>query len=125
MKQLIYEFDPVIYPYNFWVIIDKTPNVISSNFNEYNGNEITTWENTENLSAFVMPVRSKVNPKYGVVIYFRSRKSITFELVAHESSHAVKYLFEHIGANIKEHEPSEYVIGWLASCIEKIKLNKI
>jgi hypothetical protein len=47
------------------------------------------------------------------------------KLPIHESSHAAKYLFKHIGADIKEHEPFEYVIGWVAGCCEKVKKNKV
>jgi hypothetical protein len=71
-----------------------------------------------------MPVARKENAAFGVIIFFRSKKSMSYELVAHESSHAAKYLFAHINADIKEHEPFEYVIGWIAGCCEKVKKNK-
>lgn len=118
----IHEFDPVIYPYRIWIIIDKIPNIIAEHFDEYNGNRIEFIDRDTNmLCAFTMPVRRKENPCFGVVIFFRSKQSMSFELVAHESSHAAKYLFEHIGADIKEHEPFEYVIGWIADCCDKVK----
>lgn len=53
-------------------------------------------------------------------MFFRSKK-ISFELAAHEASHAAKYLFEHIGADCSIHEPFEYVIGWIAGCVETVK----
>ncbi|MBK5722568.1 hypothetical protein JGH11_16970 [Dysgonomonas sp. Marseille-P4677] len=122
----IHEFDPVIYPYKLWVIIDKSPTIIADRFNEYTNEPIHFIEtDTAKAEAFTMPVVHKENPHYGVLLFFRSRKSMTYELVAHESSHAAKYLFEHIGAEIKEHEPFEYVIGWIAGCCEKVKKNKL
>lgn len=121
---IIQEFDPVIYPFRVWVIIDKTPNVIADNFKEYNGNVIEfITSDTNRLQAFTMPVQSIENPMYGVVLFFRSKRSMTYEVVAHESSHAAKYLFEHINAEMKEHEPFEYVVGWIAGCCEKVKKN--
>ncbi len=118
----IHEFDPVIYPYKLWVIINKNPTYIANKFNEYSGNPIDFIErDTNGLEAFTMPVVRKENSKFGVIIFFRSRKSMSYELVAHESSHAAKYLFEHIGADVKEHEPFEYVVGWIAGCCEKVK----
>ena len=125
MKTIIHEFDPIIYPYKIWVIVSKTPDIISDNFNEYDGKTITTWENTENFDAFAIPVRNKENNKFGCILYFRSKKSMTYNIIAHESSHASKYLFDHISADVKEHEPFEYVIGWIAECCGKVKLNKI
>lgn len=121
----IYEFDPVIYPYKFWIVIDKTPNIISEKFNGYDNKAIENIDkDTSGLAAFTMPVTRKENPYFGVIIFFRSKKSISYELVAHECSHAAKYLFEHIGADIKEHEPFEYVVGWMADCCGKIKTGK-
>lgn len=122
----IHEFNPIIYPYRLWIVVDKSPKAISDKFDEYSGKPIENIErDTKNLAAFTMPVVSKENPEYGVIIFMRSRKSMTFELVAHESSHAAKYLFEHIGADMKEHEPFEFAIGWIADCCEKVKKKKV
>lgn len=121
-KSKIHEFDPVIYPYKLWVIISKKPTDITDNFLEYNGGEIRDIEkDTEMLGAFTMPVMDKKQTSYGVIIYFRSKKDISYQLVAHEASHAAKYLFSHIGADVEPHEPFEYVVGWVAGCIEKVK----
>jgi hypothetical protein len=121
----IHEFNPVIYPYKLWVVIDKKPNTISDMFNEYSGKPIEFIDrDTMGLEAFTMPVERKDNSSFGVIIFFRSKKSISYELVAHESSHAAKYLFEHIDADIKGHEPFEYVVGWIAGCCEKVRKNK-
>lgn len=121
----IYEFNPAIYPYIVWVVINKTPDVITDAFNGYDGKPIKNIDaSSSNLEAFVMPVVRKENPKFGVIMFFRTRESMSYELVAHESSHAAKYLFEHIGADIREHEPFEFVIGWIAGCCENVKENK-
>lgn len=88
---MIHEFNPVIYPYKLWVIIDKTPGIVADNFNEYTGKPIEFIErDTRMLGAFTMQVAKKEPASYGVVIFFRSKKSMTYELVAHESSHAAK-----------------------------------
>lgn len=125
-KKIIYEFNPVIYPYKIWIVVDKKPDIISDMFNDYNGNPIENInKDTENLEGFAMMVSKKDIPYYGDVIYFRSKKSINFELVAHESSHAAKHLFEHIGADVSAHEPFEFLIGWIAHCCEEVKKNKV
>lgn len=121
----IHEFNPTIYPFLFWVIIDKTPKGIPNKFNGYDGKPIINIESdTSNSEAFTMPVRQKHGDMYGVLIFFRSKKSMKFKLVTHECSHAAKFLFEHINADVKEHEPFEYVIGWMAGCCEKVKFNR-
>ena len=122
---IIKEFDPVIYPYKLWIVINKSPLCLPDIFDEYTGEKMEFIErDTEKMEAFTMPVIHKESESYGVVIFLRSKKSMTYELVAHESSHAAKYLFEHIGADIKDHEPFEYVIGWIAGCCQKVKNNK-
>ena len=39
MTGIIYEFDPVIYPFKLWVVVNKSPNHIADIFKEYNGKE--------------------------------------------------------------------------------------
>ena len=119
-KKIIHQFDPEIYPYKIWIMIGNK-DIIKDNFLHYDGRKISDIENTTcGFDAFVMPVRNIENNKYGALISFESKKSMTYNIVAHESSHAAKYLFEHIGCDIKEHEPFEYVIGWIAECCEKV-----
>lgn len=121
-----YEFNPEIYPYMVWIYVSGDPNNISAAFNGYDGKCIEKIDaDTAGLEAFAMPVVRKENPRFGVVIFFRSKESMSYELVAHESTHAGKYLFEHIGANIREHEPFEFLVGWIAGCCEKVKNNKL
>lgn len=124
-KPIIHEFDPVIYPYKLWVLVHKSPCSITERFKEYSGNIIESIKRDTNmLEAFTMAVQGKEESKYGVIIYFRSKKSMSYAIVAHESSHAAKFLFDHIGADVKEHEPFEYVVGWIAECCERVLKNK-
>ena len=118
----VQEFDPVIYPYKLWVMVAKNAEGISELFYNYNGEPIKI-DNVE--IAITLPVMNKETKKYGVLICFKSKKDMTFEVVAHEASHAAKGLFEHINAGIDEHEPFEYVVGWIAKCCEKVKKNKV
>ena len=121
-KTQIHEFDPVIYPYKLWIIVNKTPISIADNYFEHDGKEIKLLDlDTKNMDAFAMMVSRKSDKAFGVVVYFRAKKSMTYEIVAHESSHAAKHLFEYIGADVKEHEPFEYVIGWIANCCDIVR----
>ena len=118
----VHEFDPEIYPYKLWVVISKTSEPIMEMFKEYSGDDIIFKESFINSSrALTLPVIKKDTLKYGVLLHIKSKKYLTYEVVAHESSHAAKYLFEHIGASVSEHEPFEYVVGWVAKCCEQVK----
>lgn len=121
----IREFDPVISPFRLWVVIGGTDKEITDSFLQYDGTDIEgIGKGISKSEAFAMPVISKDSNRYGVVVYFVNRRVMTCSVIAHESSHAAKFLFEHIGADIKEHEPFEYVVGWIAGCCEKAKKNK-
>lgn len=121
----IREFDPVISPFRLWVIVGGTDKEITDSFLQHEGEEIESLDKGISKSeAFAMPVISKESNRYGVVVYFVNRRVMTCSVIAHESSHAAKFLFEHIGADVKEHEPFEYVVGWIARCCEKAKKNK-
>jgi len=122
-KVKIHQFDPVIYPYKIWVVVNNIPDIISEQFYQFDSKEIESWANCANLDAFAMPVRNKEHKYYGCILFFSSKESMTYNIVAHESCHAAKNLFEYIDADMKHHEPFEYVVGWIAECCESVKNN--
>jgi len=123
----LYEFDPKIYPYKLWIRIGVDFENIKENFLDGEGEEIDGLESdTNKFQAFTMKVMAKDFNSYGVLICFRKKKDLSnYEIVAHECSHATKFLCEHTGIDLNEHEPSEYVIGWMAKCCQKILRNKL
>jgi hypothetical protein len=125
MNDKIRMFNPVIYPFKIWIVIDKSPNIIAENFREYDGSKVifTEGDGIKRQEAFSMMVQT--DDYYGAVIYIRSKKSIDYNLAAHEASHTAKHLCEHIGGDPKPHEFFEYLVGWIAGCIEKVKNNKL
>lgn len=118
----IHEFDPVIYPYKLWVIIDKSMKEIPDLFVDRDRNPLDHLRD-EDLSTEAVTIAAirKEDFRRGVMLFFRSKKSMTYKLVAHEACHAAKFLFEHIDADMREHEPFEYVVGWIAECCEIVK----
>lgn len=119
-------FDPVIYPYKIWIVINKTPECLSEYFYEYSGKPIQFEDSngTNRMEAFCMQVKGKVTSQYGTVIYFRNKKNMDYDIIAHEASHAAKQLFEHINADMSDHEPFEYLVGWIAKCCGIVKHSK-
>ena len=118
-----YCFDPVIYPFKIYVIINKTPHIISEYFKEYSGANVvfTETDGTNRMDAFTMTVMTKDDSSYGALLFFRNKQSMTPGLIAHEASHATKMLFEHIGADMREHEPFEYVLEFIVNNCYKLK----
>lgn len=125
----LYEFDPIIYPYKLWIRVGSNSlfKDIEEQFLDYEGNAIEGLKSdASKLQALTMPVMARNLSTYGVLICFRSKKELSnYELVAHECSHATKYLCAHTGIDLNVHEPSEYIIGWMAHCCMKIRQDKV
>lgn len=66
-------------------------------------------------------VREKANKKLYSFINFESKASMRMGGCCHEASHVCDAIEDAIGM---EHggEPSAYLIGWIASCINKARL---
>ena len=112
---MIHEFDPFIYPFKIWITISSNLNEITDLFFDGETNEEFTFIRTDNYEAMTFPVIKKDNRKIGVVICFKSKQYMKVKQIAHESCHAAKYLFNHIGADVEPHEPFEYAVGSDAS----------
>lgn len=121
---LVHKFDPVIYPYKIYIALSDNPNEISKSFLDYENGEEFSFMNTEKFGALTLQVMEKTTNYYGVLIIFKSKKYMDIKSICHESSHAAKFLFKHIGADVEEHEPFEYLIGWIAECCDKVKKMK-
>ena len=118
MREVILNrFDPIIYPYKIWVAITQDFNDVSSHFVSYKDRGDIKFSDTDKCHAMTMAVMHKEDYKYGAIILFKSKKEMNIGSITHEASHAAKLLFEHIGADPAEHEPFEYLVGWIAECI--------
>ena len=118
-------FNPIIYPFKLWVIVDNNPENLSKYFLNYDESPITDLNKViDYFDAFTLAVMNKKDMNLGVVIFFTSKEKMTVKNIAHECSHATKILFEHIGAEITQDETFEYALGWMAECCEQVKLQK-
>lgn len=66
-------------------------------------------------------VREKVDKKFCSFVNFASKDSMRMGVCCHEASHVCDAIEDAISM---EHggEPSAYLIGWIASCINKARL---
>ena len=63
----------------------------------------------------------KDNDSYGVLVSFKCMKDMTMNICCHEASHACDAIEDAVGMD-HGGEPSAYLIGWIASCINKARL---
>ena len=121
---VVHEFNPVIYPYKIWITVSNNLDKACEMFNDDVTGNPFVFTSKDKYAAMALP-SIKIDGNYiGTLILFKSKKEMTIKNIAHESSHAAKQLFQHIGADVSEHEPFEYVVGWVAECCEKVLKNK-
>jgi len=124
-KTIIHEFDPVIYPVKIWVSISPNLEDLKIRFKEkYSGKELNLDEIGE-CEAFSYFVKLKETNKNGILISFSSKKYCHAGNITHESTHAAMDIFGHIEEKETGGEAYAYLVGWIAECCEKVKLNKL
>ncbi len=115
-KRGYYEYKNGIYPRKLWVHIGKDlKETIDACFDgceppdeEYGG---VTYDKATRKS----------DDAYGILVSFKRTKDMSMKYCCHEASHACDATEDAIGM---EHggEASAYLLGWIASCINKARL---
>lgn len=117
-KKGYFEYDPMIYPRKLWVHIGNDfKDVVNSEFDGI----ILPDDEEEYAGVTYEKAERKSDKKYGILVSFPSKKDMTMGNVSHESSHVVDAIEKACGIDHGE-EPSAYLFGWVASCINKARL---
>jgi len=117
-KRGYYEYKNGIYPQKLWVHIGKDlEDVIDA---EFDGCEPP---NDGYDGVAYDKVTRKSDDWLGVLVSFKSAKDMTMGVCCHEASHVCDAIEEAIDM---EHggEASAYLMGWIASCINKARLGQ-
>lgn len=115
-KKGYYEYENGIYPFKLWVHVgNDLEELINSCFDgcevpdrEYGG---ITYDN-----AF-----RKSDNRRGVLVSFHCQKDMSMNYCCHEASHVCDAIEDVIGMD-HGGEASAYLMGWIASCINKARL---
>lgn len=121
MKNTIHEFPCGIYPRVIWVSVGATVQSLNDLF------ETKYSEMDESADAEVTGNRRlKPDIKGGILIRFRNKKDMTTSIISHEATHAALEIFDYVGAVVdpKNQEPFTYLVGWIADCINQVKIGK-
>lgn len=122
-KVQIHQFDPVIYPVKLWVVKNPNLNEIKDKFLVYNNNELNIRNNENaNATTYNKVVIYKETNKFGVLILIHSKLSISN--ISHEATHAARVIWDWLNEDCTGVEADAYLVGWIADCIEQVKLNK-
>lgn len=118
-KVKIREFDSQIYPVKLWIAIGRDDEFYSEQFED-----VAEWPDT--CDAIEQYLYNKQTDRTGVLIRFESKARMTTKVNAHEATHAAMDIFHAIRESICYdcQEPFAYLVGWIADCIDKARLNK-
>lgn len=124
-KVQIHQFDPVIYPVKLWVVATTDFKSLSDRFCDAETKKDINTSFIDRHEAVTYYVQQKENPTYyGVLIATTSKSYLTTKLIAHESTHAADFIWQHTGERVSGDEANAYLVGWIAECCEKVKRNK-
>lgn len=115
-KKGYYEYGNGIYPLKLWVHIGKDlKELIDSCFDKCNAPDSDYGGVTYSDAV------RKSDRRRGVLVSFPCQKVMSMNYCCHEASHVCDAIEEHIDL---EHggEPSAYLMGWIASCINNARL---
>ena len=112
------EFNNGIYPFPLCIAVGK-------DWNNPDFDEDCNREFEKTTQAYTFDTTSKEIGKC-VLIRFRSKKDMTGEIMAHEALHATVFILDYIcsGVAANNSEPAAYLLQWVYSCCEKVKLGK-
>jgi len=123
MKNIFHEFDPVLYPVKLWVIVTDNNKVLNDRFSWYPKEDINIDFNISNATAGI--ALKKKGELLGVLIVFENSKQLNVKNIAHETSHAVRRIWNHLGEDYFGDEATAYLSGWIADCCWKVKTGKV
>ena len=115
-KKGYYEYSNGIYPRKLWVHIGRDLyELIDSCFDECEPPDADYGGVTYDKAI------RKQDKAYGVLVSFKCIKDMTMNVCCHEASHACDAIESAIDMK-HGGESSAYLIGWIASCINKARL---
>ena len=118
----IHEFDFGIYPRRLYIAIGRDFVALRKDLQMRNGEELPLFEG-ECYGAATYSVIDKSDLRYGLLIYFPSRKDMKAQYIAHEATHAALELCRDcdITVDFDNQEPIAYIVGFVAGCAELVK----
>ena len=109
-----------------WVIISNNLSEIENNFIDGGTKQKLDLNELEDHSdAFVVCnyVSLKETKENGFLIVFRNKKACTVPVMAHEATHAAKFIWQHLSEEITGDEADAYLVEWIVDCINKVRTN--
>lgn len=124
-KAIVYEFNPAVYPVKLWILDVLDNEFINSEFEGFSGERLDIAKSEEGFAMTYNKVLvRKSTQKYGILVVVPNKKILTVSHIAHEATHVARFMWDYMGETSTGAEADAYLVGWIAECIEKVKLDK-
>lgn len=127
-KFTCFEFDPVIYPFKFWVARNGTKADVKAMFvdGDWEDLVITDAEVKRSAALTFDPVVAVSDGQRGVFTWLHTPEIVTTGTLAHEADHAANAVFDFIGARVDptNDEPHAYLVGFFTDCMNDVLKGK-
>ena len=117
----IHEFNPIIYPYKLFVTFPENPTELNGKFKDNKDDLDFTYLKNDEYEAITQQVIEKQTENIGAIVLFYPKYNHSCKTISHEAFHVAEKIYNRIGADITD-EPFAYLIGWVAECLEKVKI---
>ena len=125
-KSKIYEAELVIYPRRVWITYGWKTKDIEKEFEPAKGYSFSGGDDGVVATTYQRVTKLSTG-KYGILINFASKASMTMNSIAHEAFHAADSLCDELGMCNSENTGNEhiaYLVGHIADLIHQVKTNK-
>ena len=118
-KPIIHEFQQPIYPIKLWVCISKNTTDLKDKFRYATSGKSIDVDFIKSNEAVTFYVQSESDNSFGVLIASELKSFMTTRNIVHESTHAAKFIWDHVNESVIGDEANAYLTAWIADCCEQ------
>lgn len=124
MRNIFYEFDPILYPIKLWIAKNPTTESLVNTFKSSDDSPLNLkFNDHSSAQTYNRVVVKKDTLDYGVFILLH--RNVDVSIVAHESNHAARIIWDWLREGEIGNEADAYLVGWIADCCWKVKTGKV
>jgi hypothetical protein len=122
----IHRFDPELYPFKLWVTITNNGEVLADRFLDLDrkGKSEITSEDLVNAEAITYYAQERETGMKGMLVSFTDKRYMSVKNIAHEATHVARKAWDHMGESQTGEEADAYLVGWIAKCMEEVRVFK-
>lgn len=122
-KKGYYEYNPVVYPRQLYVMIGATKEDIEKCFD--NTGDWSQGDNDDVWATTIPEVTCKADGIHGELVVFKSKSKMNAGTMAHEAFHVLSVMMDLLPLRCEPYGTNEhlaYLLQWIVDCTNKARL---